>query len=201
MKKAHVFKYSQVIKTDRIAIITQFSQHSSIEPKNVGTIAINEERDGGIIDQYKTGKITTEEFRIEMNELIEEAGGKPITNLETFDKCWNAMCIVEPEKLAELYNLQQTHKFHIRIVGGTNELQHNYIQQEIQKASINPDISYTLSYELGTLDKKKLEHYTENVLKAQNYEPVWHTANQNDYDQNALEILGKHYDNTTTDII
>ncbi len=41
MKKAHVFKYSQVIKTDRIATITQFSQHSSIEPKNVGTIAIN----------------------------------------------------------------------------------------------------------------------------------------------------------------
>ncbi|KJV80460.1 hypothetical protein RHORCCE3_1385 [Rickettsia hoogstraalii str. RCCE3] len=188
MKKAHVFKYSQVIKTDRIATITQFSQHSSIDPQNAGTIAINEEKDGGIIDQYKTGKITTEEFRIGMNELIEEAGGKPITNLETFDKCWNAMCIVEPKKLAELYNLQQTHKFH-------------NIQQEIQKASIKPDISYTLSYELGTLDKKKLEHYTENVLKAQNYEPVWHTANQNDYDQNALDILGKYYDNTTTDII
>ncbi|ABV75161.1 hypothetical protein A1C_04455 [Rickettsia akari str. Hartford] len=98
-----------------------------------------------------------------MNELIEEAGDTPITNLETFDKCWNTMCIVEPEKLVELYNLQQTHAFHIHIVGGTNELQHNYIQQEIQKDSIKPDISYTLSYELGTLDKKKLEHYTENA--------------------------------------
>ncbi|AFC71046.1 hypothetical protein [Rickettsia australis] len=70
-----------------------------------------------VIDQYKTGKITTEEFRIEMNALIEEAGGRPITNLETFDKCWNAMCTVEPEKLAELYNLQQTYAFHIHIVG------------------------------------------------------------------------------------
>ncbi|BBJ31882.1 hypothetical protein RAS_09910 [Rickettsia asiatica] len=48
-----------------------------------------------------------------MNELIEKAGGTPITNLETFDKCWNAMCKVEHEKLTELYNLQQTHKFHI----------------------------------------------------------------------------------------
>ncbi|ABV75162.1 hypothetical protein A1C_04460 [Rickettsia akari str. Hartford] len=34
-----------------------------------------------------------------------------------------------------------------------------------------------------------------------NYEPIWHTANQNDDDQNALDISGKYYDNTTTDII
>ncbi|KJV59134.1 hypothetical protein RFEPED_1535 [Rickettsia felis str. Pedreira] len=38
MKKAHVFKYSQVIKTDRIATITQFSQHSSIDPQNAGML-------------------------------------------------------------------------------------------------------------------------------------------------------------------
>ncbi|CAK6518709.1 MAG: Transposase [Rickettsia helvetica] len=32
MKKAHVFKYSQVIKTDRMATIAQVSKHSSIDP-------------------------------------------------------------------------------------------------------------------------------------------------------------------------
>ncbi|MCC8406700.1 MAG: hypothetical protein LN560_03685 [Rickettsia endosymbiont of Sceptobius lativentris] len=151
MKKAHVFKYSQVIKTDRMATITQFSEHTTIDPQNVGAIAINEEQGGGIIEQYKAGKITTEEFRTEMNELIESNGGTALSD-DTFDKCWNAMCKVEHEKLTELYNLQQKHDFfHIHIVGSTNELQHNYIQEEIQKAPIKPDISYTLSYEVGPL--------------------------------------------------
>ncbi|MEY4464182.1 MAG: hypothetical protein RLZZ81_1153 [Pseudomonadota bacterium] len=203
MKKAHVFKYSQVILTKRELAIIKFSEYSGLSIPDIATIAINEEKQNGVIDQYKTGKITTEEFRTEMNELIEKAGGTPITNLETFDKCWNAMCKVEPEKLAELYNLQQPqkHNFHIHIVGGTNELQHSYIQQEIQKAPKQPNISYTLSYELGTLDEKKLKHYTESVLTAQNYEPVWHTDNQQNYEQNALEILGKHYNHTIIDII
>ncbi|MCC8467216.1 MAG: hypothetical protein LN589_00385 [Rickettsia endosymbiont of Eriopis connexa] len=113
MKKAHVFKYSQVIKTDRMATITQFSEHTTIDPQNVGVIAINEEKDGGGIDQYKTGKINTAEFREKMNDLIEEKNDHPIQNNDIFDKCWNAMCKVEPEKLAELYNLQQKYDFHI----------------------------------------------------------------------------------------
>ncbi|WP_337969129.1 hypothetical protein [Rickettsia tamurae] len=50
-------------------------------------MAKEEEKPNGVIDQYKTGKITTEEFRTEINKLIENAGGTPITNLETFDKC------------------------------------------------------------------------------------------------------------------
>ena len=201
MTKAHVFKYSQVILTKRELAIIKFSEDSGLSIPDIATMAKEEEKPNGVIDQYKTGKITTEEFRTEMNKLIENAGGTPITNLETFDKCWNAMCIVEPEKLTELYNLQQTHKFHIHIIGNTNELQHNYIQQEIQKAPIKPNISYTLSYERGTLDNNLLAENATAYLKDQNYEPVWHTANQNDYDQNALDILGKYYDNTTTDII
>jgi hypothetical protein len=103
MKKAHVFKYSQVILTKRELAIIKFSEYSGLSIPDIATIAINEEKQNGVIDQYKTGKITTEEFRTEMNELIKKAGGAPITNLETFDKCWNAMCKVEPEKLAELY--------------------------------------------------------------------------------------------------
>lgn len=198
MKKAHVFKYSQIILTDRKEAIAKFSDHSGLSMQAVSSIAINEEKSNGVIDQYKTGKITTEEFRNEINELIEKAGGKPITNIEIFNNAWNAMCKVEPEKLTELFNLQQKHDFHIHIVGGTNELQHNYIQDEITKAPNKPDISYTLSYELGTLDNGKLKHYAENILKAQNYEPVWHMQEQNEYEQNALEILGDYYNEVSS---
>nr|WP_016926401.1 hypothetical protein [Rickettsia conorii] len=63
-----------------------------------------------------------------MNELIQAKNGNPIRDNEVFDQGWNAMCKIEPEKLTEIYNLQQTHKFHIHIIGNTNELQYNYIQ-------------------------------------------------------------------------
>ena len=121
-----------------------------------------EEKPNGIIDQYKTGKITTAKFRKKMNELIQEKNGNPIRDNEVFDKGWNAMCKIEPEKLTELYNLQQTHKFHIHIIGNTNELQHNYIQQKIEKAPNQPTISYTLSYKLGNSGERELKHYTKH---------------------------------------
>ncbi|HJD56250.1 MAG TPA: hypothetical protein LFW21_06525 [Rickettsia endosymbiont of Pyrocoelia pectoralis] len=193
MKKAHVFKYSQIVKTDRMKNIAQFSQHTSLTPPNIGAIAINEEKESGVIDQYKKGTITTEEFRTQLNKLIENAAGKPVTNIETFDNCWNAMCVVESETLAKLHDLQQKHDFHIHIIAGTNELQHNYIQAKIPKAPQKPSISYTLSYELSTLDKDLLKQNAEQNLKAQDYEPVWHIEEQHNYETNALEILGNYY--------
>ncbi|WP_085065664.1 hypothetical protein [Rickettsia peacockii] len=44
-----------------------------------------------------------------MNELIQEKNGNPIRDNEVFDKGWNAMCKIEPEKLTEIYNLQHRH--------------------------------------------------------------------------------------------
>ncbi|MGX6960699.1 MAG: hypothetical protein ACIPMY_05790 [Rickettsia endosymbiont of Pentastiridius leporinus] len=103
------------------------------------------------------------------------------------------MCVVESETLARLHDLQQKHNFHVHVIGGTNELQHTFIQQEINKSSEKPEISYTLSYELGTLDKNLLKQNAEQNLKAQDYEPVWHMQEQNNYETNALEILGNYY--------
>ncbi|HJD54995.1 MAG TPA: hypothetical protein LFW11_06740 [Rickettsia endosymbiont of Proechinophthirus fluctus] len=62
-----------------------------------------------------------------MNELIQEKNGNPIRDNEVFDKGWNAMCKIEPEKLTEIYNLQHRH-INIHIIDNTNELQYNYIQ-------------------------------------------------------------------------
>ena len=99
----------------------------------VADIAINEEKSNGIIDQYKKGNLTTEEFRNKINKLIESSDGKAITDNKIFDNCWNSMCIVEPENLTKLYNLQEKHNLHIHVIGGTNELQHNFFLAMTEK--------------------------------------------------------------------
>ncbi|MCX4079971.1 hypothetical protein N7280_05105 [Rickettsia rhipicephali] len=45
-----------------------------------------EEKPNGIIDQYKTGKITTAKLRKKMNELIQEKNSNPIRDNEVLIK-------------------------------------------------------------------------------------------------------------------
>ncbi|WP_233466256.1 hypothetical protein [Rickettsia tamurae] len=79
--------FNLILYFKRELAIIKFSEDSGLSIPDIATMAKEEEKPNGVIDQYKTGKITTEEFRTEINKLIENAGGTPITNLETFDKC------------------------------------------------------------------------------------------------------------------
>nr|WP_238375600.1 hypothetical protein [Rickettsia massiliae] len=87
MIKAHVFKYSQVILTKRELAIIKFSEYSGLSSiPDIATMAQEEEKPNGIIDQYKTGKITTAQFRKKMNELIQEKNSNPIRDNEVLIK-------------------------------------------------------------------------------------------------------------------
>ncbi|MCC8483450.1 MAG: hypothetical protein LN561_02660 [Rickettsia endosymbiont of Labidopullus appendiculatus] len=105
----HIFRYSQLIDTDRMRTIKAFAEKSGLPEEVIGKIAITEEKKGGLISQYKSGNISTIEFRTELQEVIKNNGGIQLAD-NVFDNCWNAMCVVNSEKLSELYHLQLKHE-------------------------------------------------------------------------------------------
>lgn len=55
----HMFRYSQLIDTDRMRTIEAFAEKSGLSQEAIGKIALAEEKKGGLFSQYKSGGIDT----------------------------------------------------------------------------------------------------------------------------------------------
>lgn len=105
----HVFRYSQLVDTNRMGAVEEFVKYSGLSLPDIGGIASATEKGEGIISLYKLGKIDNQAFRKELNDAIVRKGGKPLED-SVFDNCWNAMCTVNSENLSKLYQFQSEHK-------------------------------------------------------------------------------------------
>lgn len=186
----HIFRYSQLIDTDRMRTIKAFATATGLSEGDIAGIASKEEEKGGLISQYKSGGIDTIEFRTKLNELIKNKGGIQLAD-NAFDDCWNAMCTVNSEKLSKLYQFQLEHEgYKIHIIGDTNELQYKYISERIALLEKTPKITYTLSFEEHTLDREELREVAKSIY--QDLDIVWHHKETGD----SLELLAKHYNSS-----
>lgn len=183
----HIFRYSQLIDTDRMRTIKAFAEKSGLPEEVIGKIAITEEKKGGLILQYKSGDISTIEFRTKLQEVIKNNGGIQLAD-NVFDDCWNAMCIVNPIKFKELHQFQLEHKnCKIHIIGDTNELQHKYIGEQIALLPEKPKIAYTLSFEEHTSDRNDLAELVEKAYSDEEIVPQYIQT------EDSLELLVRYY--------
>lgn len=145
-------------------------------------------KETGVIYQYKTGAITTDEFRTKLNNIIVTEGGNKLEDSE-FDSCWNAMCQIDKFSLPD--NFMQK-DIYLHVIGDTNELQHKFIQEGLRQhlEGANLKISYTLSFEEKSSDQTSLKEAAEQYITA-NYpdsEIIWCNNNK---DQDLNKIIGK----------
>ncbi|WP_425363073.1 hypothetical protein [Candidatus Tisiphia endosymbiont of Hybos culiciformis] len=185
----HIFRYSQLIDTDRTLTIKAFAAASKLPVETIAKIALAAEKELGIISRYKCGAIETEIFRQQLNKAILKEKG---TSLEdsVFDNCWNAMCTVKSEKLSKLHQIQLENKdCNIHIIGDTNKLQHEFIGKQIALLTEKPEIAYTLSFIECTSDREKLKELAKSIYP--DSEIVLH------YDKigDSIDLLHKHYAN------
>lgn len=183
----HIFRYSQLIDTDRMLTIKAFATATGLSEGDIAGIASKEEEKGGWISQYKSGGIDTIKFRTKLNELIQNKGGIQLAD-NAFDDCWNAICTVN-----KLYQFQLEHEgYKIHIIGDANELQHKYINISARIALLEktPKITYTLSFEEHTLDREELREVAKSIY--QDLDIVWHHKETGD----SLELLAKHYNSS-----
>ncbi|MCC8417959.1 MAG: hypothetical protein LN588_05710 [Rickettsia endosymbiont of Bryobia graminum] len=157
MSKVHVFRYSQVVETDESIAVQKFARESSLPSEIIASIVSEAKNEKGIIAEYKCGRLDDSKFRAGLMSLIEKKDGTNIEDDTTFDACWNSMCVVNPETVKKLYNIQLAYNCYFHIVGNTNSLQHNFIQNKISEIVPDLKISYTLSFKIGNTKEEKLK--------------------------------------------
>ncbi len=195
MKKiVHVFSYSSVIPTDQRITIYKISEYSDVPIEMIVKMAKDEEQPEGIIYQYKTGSIKSTEFYNNINEAITSEDGLPLSK-EYFKEAWCSMCQPNQDELKKLADLQAKHDFEIHVLGCTNELQHEVIQEKIKSFETPvPQISYTLSFIEQTLNMEELKEKVKNKFLADKYSIKWHHEEQNKATDILLNILGEDSD-------
>lgn len=164
MKTVYVLRSSQLTKSNIIESIQAFAACTGIDPSTIGAIA--HEQGGsqphvytkeemqqvsqGAIYLFKTGKISETEFVSRMNKAI----GTDLS-FEVFKECWNKMCLIKPEALdflRQLEKLQQEYGFGIHVMSNSNTMHINYIYEQLAAAGVKLEISKTFSFEAEVLD-------------------------------------------------
>lgn len=189
MSKTHVFHYSQLIPTDASKTVQKLAEYSGLRPEMIAEISQTAQKKGEIISEYKLGRISTPEFRIQINKCIRAKQGIELLD-EDFDEAWCAMCEPNREIMVGLAKLQQDSEFKICIMGNTNQLHHNFIQDTIQEFQPPlPKISYILSFEEQneSLTDKVEEHFPSDSIQ-------WHHNNPLDALTILLGVYGDQYE-------
>lgn len=139
--------------SDELKSVMAFAAKTGKSPAFIGGIAKEQAKDGGLINEYKLGKIATTEFVEGMIKKLES----PSLSQTDFIDCWNSMCVITAEKIAQLTKvaeLQQQHGFEIHMVSGTNPLQYEFVKTQLALAVPNLSFDSTLSFEQGKLDRE-----------------------------------------------
>lgn len=183
MKTVYIFHYSQLTKSNILESIQAFATCTGIDPKEISAVA--HEQGGsplhvytekemqkvsqGAIYLFKTGKISETEFVSRMNKAI----GIDLS-FEVFKECWNKMCLIKPDALnflRQLEKLQQKYGFGIHVMSNSNTMHINYIYEQLEAAGIKLETSQTFSFEAGILDPEL----------PKNTDPKWSDCNLLDF--------------------
>lgn len=164
MKTVFLLRYSQLTQSNMMESVKAFVNRTGIDSKALqaavhkeGGLELSlykaeeiEQISQGAIYLYKTGKISDVEFVERMNRTMAID-----LSMETFKECWNAMCTVQPETLAflrQVESLQKKHGFGIHVMGNTNSMQVNYVNEQFTALGLELGITYTLSFVAGVLE-------------------------------------------------
>lgn len=192
MKTVYILRYSQLTQPNISESIKAFAEYSGIAPNSISTVAHKqggsplhvyrkeemEQVSQGAIYLFKIGKIDEIEFVSRMNQAI----GTDLS-FEAFKECWNKMCCIQPDALdvlRKLAQLQQEYGFGIHVMGNSNKIHVNYIDEQLAAAVIKLEMSQTFSFETGILDPE-LPKTTD---------PKWSDSNLVDL-RNVADILAE----------
>jgi hypothetical protein len=107
------------------------------------------------IESYKSNKIDTEKFRVEIKKQL---GFTSLSNPQ-FDNAWNAMCVIDKHVIKHielLFNAARNNDFTVALPSITTKLHYDYIEKKLAATegcrldASNPNIKTFLSYEYKT---------------------------------------------------
>ena len=188
MKTLYLLRYSQLTQSNMQASIEAFVKKTDLNPNLIyqaarqeGGLPLNSytpeeinQISHGAIYLFKTGKITETEFVTRMNQTI----GTNL-NFDTFKECWNAMFTIQPktvEFLRKIENLQKENSFSIHVVGNTNSMHDNYINEQFRQENINLEMTHTYSFEEGKFDPEPLKKLIDMLSEGFNIIDLRNTA-------------------------
>jgi len=123
--------------------------------------ALEQVRTNGIIYKYKAGLIDSDTFLGKLKELIPNCQ----MSKKELIHAWNSMCSITSDKdkleLKGLQELLTQNSAKLLVVGRTNQLQDEYIKQQLREIGIdttsdNRSIDIVTSYQNNTFDDKIL---------------------------------------------